>query len=669
MDESGLEENLKPFTDKTWSSVINAASVHSTLKSDKYAEVTQEILLAKDTDRGCGYHTVCYRLYTAVKRPKTTSKKSKKACVNTRFHSVLPKSDKKGLLKGSCIFCGKARKVIKGKNEKRRRVQTGDGSDAINLRAEYSKNDRIKILVRSGVKLIEKEAEYHNSCRLIFNNETAHYLDQGEKEKSCRFYHTKAFSSILSYIKSEVITNSKPVLISDLVNMYKAEYCNSGGNEIDIQEYKSQGLTRKLKSQLGSDINISLFNQHKGNFIHSSTIDENDAKALFYEDAEKYECENKIKWAALHLRSLILKIPQNKTPDPVTVNSLRECCPELPTELDVFFRTLITGTNTTSKNVSREDTVNKKITAMASDTVYNVTQGKVKPWKHITLGLGFASLTGSKLVLQILNRMGYCISYTETKSLETEFAYSVQDDAKNAPNGIELKPNLATACVWDNNDANVETLDGKDTLHATVGHTYQNVLQNEENINAEPLVFKVGQKRRSFVGNKQDVPPFRKCIKKAKFTSSTSLESLDMSENEEPIIESDAIINWLDDIKIKLKPLDFYWFLKLREGNIALYAGFMSSFINDPLPLQRICYMDPIFQSPTNNDVVKETMIRTMNIANEIGQDFAVVTYDLNIAVKAYSIQAIESPLFDKLLIMLGNFHIELAFLEQLVLL
>ena len=51
-----------------------------------------------------------------------------------------------------------------------------------------------------------------------------------------------------------------------------------------------------------------------------------------------------------------------------------------------------------------------------------------------------------------------------------------------------------------------------------------------------------------------------------------------------------------------------------------------------------------------------------MNIANEIGQDFAVVTYDLNIAVKAYSIQAIESPMFDKLLIMLGNFHIELAF-------
>ena len=41
-------ENLKLFTDKTWSSIVNAASVRSTLKYDKYSEVTKEIFLAKD---------------------------------------------------------------------------------------------------------------------------------------------------------------------------------------------------------------------------------------------------------------------------------------------------------------------------------------------------------------------------------------------------------------------------------------------------------------------------------------------------------------------------------------------------------------------------------------------------------------------------------------------
>jgi hypothetical protein len=88
------------------------------------------------------------------------------------------------------------------------------------------------------------------------------------------------------------------------------------------------------------------------------------------------------------------------------------------------------------------------------------------------MGLGMCSLTGSKLALQILNRSGHSISYSDTKGLESEFAYSVTSDGKDAPDGLCLLPDRATACVWDNNDANVETLDGKATLHSTVGHTY-----------------------------------------------------------------------------------------------------------------------------------------------------------------------------------------------------
>ena len=100
----------------------------------------------------------------------------------------------------------------------------------------------------------------------------------------------------------------------------------------------------------------------------------------------------------------------------------------------------------------------------------------------------------------------------------------------------------------------------------------------------------------------------------------------------------------------------------MNDDNVPLHDGFISRYIKDPLPFQRICYMDPIRSSPTRNDVVKETMIRTIKVAQEIGQKHAVVTYDLAIASKAYLIQALEAPSFDKLFIMLGNFHIELAF-------
>ena len=72
--------------------------------------------------------------------------------------------------------------------------------------------------------------------------------------------------------------------------------------------------------------------------------------------------------------------------------------------------------------------------------------------------------------------------------------------------------------------------------------------------------------------------------------------------------------------------------------------------------------MDPIALSPTRNDFACETMNRSMQVVVETNQEYAVITYDLAIALKAYSIQSLEAPLFDRLLIMLGNFHLELSF-------
>ncbi len=84
--------------------------------------------------------------------------------------------------------------------------------------------------------------------------------------------------------------------------------------------------------------------------------------------------------------------------------------------------------------------------------------------------------------------------------------------------------------------------------------------------------------------------------------------------------------------------------------------------MTDNLPRTIIAYMDPISLPPTRNDVVRETMERSVKVAQETNQGYAVVTYDLAIALKAYSIQALQAPTFDKLIILLGNFHFELAF-------
>ena len=173
------------------------------------------------------------------------------------------------------------------------------------------------------------------------------------------------------------------------------------------------------------------------------------------------------------------------------MDNLKECIPTIPKQLDLFFRTLLVGITPTFQD-AQHVTADRKVTSMASDTIFNVSHGTVKPFKYTTIGLSLASLTGSKLVLQVLNRAGHSINYNEVKGLEIEFAYSVAAEGRDSPDGILLLPGLATSCVWDNNDASVETLDGKATLHSTVGHTYQNIQQDSLQTN-KPLKYREGK--------------------------------------------------------------------------------------------------------------------------------------------------------------------------------
>ncbi|KAK3890331.1 hypothetical protein Pcinc_005712 [Petrolisthes cinctipes] len=288
-----------------------------------------------------------------------------------------------------------------------------------------------------------------------------------------------------------------------------------GGDQADVESYWAQNLQRKIAISFGDKIKIKLAGQRRGNSFLNSVVPEDEAFARLHCDAEEHLHNDKLRWAALHLRSQIMKLPKSRTPNPATVQNLKESTPDIPTQLDLFFRSLLGGLTPKFRG-AQKDGFDRKVTTMASDAIFNITGGTVKPWKHTALGLEMASLTGYKLTLQILN----------------------------------------------------------------------------------------------------------------------STEEMN-----------------IDEKKIQLKSLDLYWFGRLQDGNTPLHSGFISMYVKDPLPIQIICYVDPISRSPTNNDVVRETMVRTMSIAKETGQSYGIVTYDLAVAIKAYSIQEIERPLFDKLLV------------------
>lgn len=202
-----------------------------------------------------------------------------------------------------------------------------------------------------------------------------------------------------------------------------------------------------------------------------------------------------------------------------------------------------------------------------------------------------------------------------------------------------------SACAWDNYDVNTETLDGKNTLHSTVGICYQNKRPSEttETLMANSVGLLTGRMRRRFDGQERVIPPFTMTLKRAQFKLT-------------PLNEAEHIR------RIKQKGLDFAWLMQSSTQQLPLFTGFFSRFVKDDLPLTVITYMDPISPPPTRNDVVQETMVRTLKVAEETDQNYAVVTYDLAVALKAYSIQALQTPAFDRLIILLGNFHLEMAF-------
>ena len=104
--------------------------------------------------------------------------------------------------------------------------------------------------------------------------------------------------------------------------------------------------------------------------------------------------------------------------------------------------------------------------------MYAATSGDAKPAKH-HLGLVLKSLTGSKLVIELLNRLGHCSSYNVIEGIETELTFSANAPRQLTPHGMKLSKDLGLGVAFDNFDRFVETSSGMNNLHDTVGITYR----------------------------------------------------------------------------------------------------------------------------------------------------------------------------------------------------
>lgn len=99
-----------------------------------------------------------------------------------------------------------------------------------------------------------------------------------------------------------------------------------------------------------------------------------------------------------------------------------------------------------------------------------MTHARVKLPKHVSLAISVRHLTGSKQMITLLNRMGHCCSYEEVELVDTSLANEIL--ARSDETGVTIPSNIQQMAA-DNNDINEETIDGKNTTHATTLVFYQ----------------------------------------------------------------------------------------------------------------------------------------------------------------------------------------------------
>ena len=660
-----------------------------------------------------GYHMDCYRKFTALsksqrnkleklkQKPVDTSSNNKtlsgiqennkiygnsqntSSSMTKRSDITSPKPSKTGIFPNACLFCNQQRKRVSGEEQKLVNVETKNFENSIRKYVEW-KNDVLLSARLSGVDFAAKEIKYHAICRLQYQTEAEGMHNQALRAAGMvsvsdegtsvwhqnRQAHKKAFEALCSYLQEVVIENKEVLLLTEVNNYYQHLLHEFQGNDIEVTS-SAQKLEEKIKKHYEEKISIVNGKKKRGNIIFGCSLSLEEAVQKL--NVKGDDVKAKVRDIALLLREEINKAERCALPNDMKLDDILKGEVEVPDLVITFFQNLIGGPDTrrwksTSKNI--------RIKSLSEDAVFATTAGLKKPQKHLMLGIALKSLTGSRKVIEIVNRLGHCASYHTIQEIETETTFESAKQNLVTPNGMKLNPHCGTGVAWDNFDRFVDTVSGKETLHDTVGIAYQTITEEEpieqeatddEHPSAEETSFireiievqgslSKRKRRRAYHSSSADILPYRKKpkLRTSDFLSNNNPKRLKYESS------SASKRNW---------KIDILWMLNYVANSNSLtplWPGWNSRLITPKQYTQKVWYLPQINQSPTNHSVVAETMRRSQKIAQEANKNSIAVTYDLAIAKIAMQIQKEESPLYDNIFVALGSFHVEMAYFKAL---
>ena len=232
---------------------------------------------------------------------------------------------------------------------------------------------------------------------------------------------------MLNHKKIEKNINDKEVIImTQIIASHKTllQEANLG-----FEVCRSDNLRARIKRQYDQSIEFYTAPKKHTVFVYSSNM----LGGQFHITPSSENLARSAKFITEEIKNM--KIPFENWPS--TSNQLEHEIRAYPKVFEQFLVKLLSAEKKPFKRVKRV------VDLIANDLVYNTSTGQIKTIKHVQLALGVKRKSGSKEVIEWLNRF---ISYNEVNAVETKLAV---DESKRSQNNAAYVSSVITPSTFD----------------------------------------------------------------------------------------------------------------------------------------------------------------------------------------------------------------------------
>ncbi|PIK40695.1 hypothetical protein BSL78_22450 [Apostichopus japonicus] len=655
----------KPGT-QGMNTLTKATATRRKSKNDNFREVTDRLtgLLNSEPIPALTWHMKCYRPYTdstKLKRLEPICSSSKSA--DDEASSSTPSQTWSSKRRSSvapinwklCMFCQKFTQ------QRLRSIMSLELSQSILTDAKFHQTMGIHL---SGINdLIAAEGQYHLECLGYFRRSVAKTRSSAGTE----------FSDVPMEYRTKICSRGHVLCLDDVWNRYMtiAEESNIPIPKSFIS--RRANFTTKLRSKVEDVITfvvsegprsetrtVLLPIKYTGSvmYICQSTAEAKDDDLL---TIPPYVPEDdtfiSLVHVALKIRGDLMAKEGHKGLSVSEEDSL-ECIPD---SLYLFLNLVFNGTTQLeNENIGegeRENTMKQSILSTAQDIVYVASGGKKWTPKHIGLASTLHQATRSKVLVDLFHKAGHTLSYKQVLQLDTALAESTLK-SMDPQTGAVMPPNIMQDRFMhftaDNIDILDETLDGKNTFHATQMAVWQRGPSNDVRLNditrssTSSQTLKVPDAMDTLI-------PVSKPVQKTETVLPECCEQDIVLEQSECATRC-AREAFATDLTFNI--------LRQRGTVTSSWTVFNEKISSQSQPMTSVGYM-PIIQAPAHEyDTLNTVVRRCFQVSAHAGQEFTVLTVDQALYCKLMELKWAHPEEYKNLIPRLGGLHISMNFLN-----